>query len=111
MYGHEYGAPRRSLNALIVGLLFCILLYLTRMKSTILASIGFYSYSIYLFHVFFTAGARILLSRFGVTELWILFTVALAAGLAGPVIVELAASLYNPARILMLGKRPIVAKQ
>ncbi len=111
MYGHEYGGPRRSPNALTIGLLFCMLLYLTRMKSTILASIGFYSYSIYLFHVFFTAGARIVLSRFGVTELWTLFTFALAAGLAGPVIVELVAARYNPAQILMLGKRPIAAKQ
>ncbi len=87
-----------------------MLLYLTRLKSTFLASIGFYSYSIYLFHVFFTAGARIVLSRFGVTELWVLFTFALAAGLAGPLIVELVAARYNPARIFMLGKRPIAAK-
>jgi peptidoglycan/LPS O-acetylase OafA/YrhL len=103
-YGHEYGGGRRSPNALIIGTIFCTALLFTRMESEFLACIGFYSYSIYLFHVFFTAASRILFTGAGMKNVWALFILGTVLGLVGPIIAELIASRYNASRILLLGK-------
>ncbi len=106
-YGQQYGEGRRSLNALIIGTTFCTALLFTEVNSAFLARIGIYSYSIYLFHIFFTAASRIFFKKIGVTNIWELFIPGLAFGLIGPILLELIASKYNPSRILLLGKRPI----
>ena len=106
-YGQQYGGQRRSLNALIIGTTFCTALLFTNVKSTFLASIGIYSYSIYLFHVFFTAASRIFFRKIGVTDIWWLFILGLVFGLIGPILLDQIASKYNLSRILLLGKRPI----
>jgi len=103
-YGHQYIGPRRSPNALIVGTISCVALYLTGIRSRFLAAIGNYSYSVYLFHVFFTAASRIILNRTGITEIWLLFVVGTIAGIAGPIIVDIIASKYSLSRIYLLGK-------
>jgi peptidoglycan/LPS O-acetylase OafA/YrhL len=103
-FGHEYGGGRRSINALITGLVACSGLLLTKAESTKLAAIGNYSYSIYLFHVFFTAASRIGLTKIGVSNIWLLFVAGTAAGLIGPIIVELVVQRNNTARTLLLGK-------
>ena len=72
-FGSQFEESRRSPAALVIGMLSCLALYLARPKSHWLAAIGFYSYSIYLFHVFFTAASRIALSKGGLTEIWLLF--------------------------------------
>lgn len=105
-FGQQYGGERRSLNALIIGTLFCTGLLFIEFESLFLAKIGIFSYSIYLFHVFFTAASRILFIKIGITEIWILFILGTALGIAGPIFVERIASKYNPTRILLLGKRP-----
>jgi peptidoglycan/LPS O-acetylase OafA/YrhL len=68
--------------------------------STLLARIGQFSFTIYLYHVFFTAGSRIMLEHagFGAQQL-LLFAVGLVAGVLGPVAVEL---LLRPS---VLGRR------
>ncbi len=106
-YAQQYGGQRRSLNALIIGTTFCIALYFIKVKSPFLASIGIYSYSIYLFHVFFTAASRIFFRKIGMTNIWWLFILGLVFGLIGPILLEQIASKYNLSRILLLGKRPI----
>lgn len=53
-----------------------------------LAGIGAFAYSIYLFHVFVTAGARILARNLtGLNEGW-LFLISLTGGLALPILAE-----------------------
>ena len=105
-FGSQFEESRRSPAALVIGMLSCLALYLTRPKLHWLAAIGFYSYSIYLFHVFFTAVSRIVLSKGGLTEIWLLFILGTLAGIAGPVVVEIIASRHNLSRILLLGKSP-----
>ncbi len=56
----DYGSVR-SLMAMCMGTLLCISLYYLRLQVPILASLGHYSYSIFIYHVFFTAAARIML--------------------------------------------------
>ncbi len=104
LFGQEYGGPRRSLNALITGTLACIALLLTKAESKPLAAIGNYSYSIYLFHVFFTAASRIVLIKTGITNIWLLFIAGTIAGIAGPIIIELLANKHKTTRAILLGR-------
>jgi len=103
-YGHEYGGGRRSLNALLIGTLSCTALLFIRGESELLARIGFYSYSIHLFHVFFTAASRIVFTKIGITNIRILFVPGTLLGIVGPILVELVATRYTITRILLPGK-------
>jgi peptidoglycan/LPS O-acetylase OafA/YrhL len=69
-----------------------------------LARVGTYSYGIYLLHVFGTAGARIGLTRAGIGARGAVFAVALASGIALPILVELAIDQVPALRLLVLGK-------
>lgn len=91
MYAGEIPlSPKRSILALIIGGTACTGLLFLNLRSNTLAYIGIFSYSIYLYHVFFTAGTRIALYRLGVADLHILFIVSVCAGLVGPVLIEIA---------------------
>jgi peptidoglycan/LPS O-acetylase OafA/YrhL len=68
-----------------------------------LATLGAYSFSIYLYHVMFTAAARIVLTAIGDTGLPIHFVIGLAAGIAGPITFEIAIRKYPFARRAFLG--------
>lgn len=86
LMGHQYST--RSVFALIVGILACFALLTSRVNVGLLARIGVYSYTIYLMHVFFTAGSRIFLRQAGVDSIYILFFVGTAAGTLGPIVLE-----------------------
>jgi hypothetical protein len=105
-YGLQYAGGRRSFIALLIGTISCVSLLYIRFESVLLSSIGFYSYPIYLLHVFFTAASRIVFKSAGVTNIWILFILGTVIGLAGPIIVELFASKFPLSRILLPGKSP-----
>lgn len=90
---------------LLIGASSCVLLLAARMRSTPLAYIGAYSYSIYLFHVFFTASSRIALTRSGVDNLAVLFLVGLVAGILLPILTDRILSRWRPTRVLALGRR------
>jgi peptidoglycan/LPS O-acetylase OafA/YrhL len=69
-----------------------------------LATLGAYSFSIYLYHVVFAAAARIALFAIGDTGLPSQFVIGLAAGIAGPITFELAIRNYPFARRAFLGQ-------
>jgi Uncharacterized protein conserved in bacteria len=87
LFGH-YQYPTRSVFAIVVGILACAALLTSRVNVGVLARIGVYSYTIYLLHVFFTAGSRIFLSRAGVDAVYVLFVIGTAAGILGPIMLE-----------------------
>lgn len=78
--------PLRACLTLATGLTSCFLLLALRPAVPALGYIGDKSYVIFLFHVFFTAGSRIVLG-----DLWphapdgVIFLLGLAAGIAGPI--------------------------
>lgn len=80
-------APLRDAAAVAIGLSVCLGLFLLRPVWAPLVWIGGYSYAIFLYHVFFTAGSRMVL-RGLVDDVgpWPLFVAGTAAGLAGPVL-------------------------
>jgi peptidoglycan/LPS O-acetylase OafA/YrhL len=81
-----FDRPWRASMTLATGLTCCFLLLALRPSIPTLSYIGDKSYAIFLFHVFFTAGSRIMLA-----EAWpsapngVIFAVGLAAGIAGPI--------------------------
>lgn len=97
---------KRTIMSLAVGGIACIGLLSQRFSSPVLARIGIYSYTIYLYHVFFTAGSRVVLNQLGLDNLYVLFMAGLAAGILGPVILDILFSQSNITRILLLGKSP-----
>lgn len=97
---------QRTLPTLLIGLAACTTLLSLGVKSKILASIGVFSYSIYLFHVFFTAFSRILVNKIGVVSVEQIFILSLAAGIAGPIITEKILGRVDLFRVLFLGKAP-----
>ena len=96
----------RTIFGLCVGVLFCCALLSLRIKIGFLAAIGRYSYSIYIFHVFFTAASRILMHSLNVYEINILFAVGLVLGIGGPIFVEHVLNGTNITRVMFLGARP-----
>jgi glucans biosynthesis protein C len=79
--------------------------------------IGGFSFTIYLYHVFFSAGSRIVLKGLHLGDPVILFTTGLILAIFGPILLEIALRRYKLARTLLLGQgarrartaRPITA--
>lgn len=95
---------KRTLISLFIGIFGCIGLLSLRIESSLMARIGTYSYAIYLFHVFFTAGSRIILTKLGYSDLNFIFIVSLVMGLIGPTLLERICDKYSSTRMLLLGK-------
>jgi glucans biosynthesis protein C len=85
-------------------------LYSIGLSSGALSWIGGYSYSIYLFHVFGTAGARIVLGKMGVVNEALLFSSGMLAGLILPVVVEKVFDRSPVLRMAFLGRSYSVRK-
>ena len=95
---------RRTVWMLLSGLSLCLLCLSFGWSNRHLAGIGRHSYAIYLFHVFFTAAARIALDRLQIDVLPMDVVAGVTLGLAGPVVVERLASRFKWTAVLLLGK-------
>ncbi len=103
---HVYGTPLQQLTipatALSMGGIFTLMYWLPCNKS--LAWLGGFSFAIYLYHVFFTAGARIVLHKLGMQDVNANFMFGCTLGVMGPVFVELFVRRSRVARRLLLGQ-------
>lgn len=97
---------RRTVWMLLSGLYLCLLCLSFGWANRHLAGIGRHSYAIYLFHVFFTAAARIALDRLHVDAMPIDLVAGVVLGLAGPMVVDRIASKFKWTAVLLLGKSP-----
>lgn len=99
-----FDRPWRASMTLATGLTCCFLLLALRPSIPALSYIGDKSYAIFLFHVFFTAGSRIVLA-----ETWpgapngVVFAVGLAAGIAGPIALAPLLMRHRATALLFLG--------
>lgn len=85
----EPNPDRRTPAVLLAGLSLCALMLALRWPNRWLGTIGNASYAIYLYHVFFTAGARIVAERIGLGEqLALLIALGVTAGVLGPLVLE-----------------------
>ena len=95
----------RSLIGCITGLFGCYFLFGLQLEIGWLAKIGIYSYSIYIFHVFFTAGSRIILKQLPEFYIEVDFLISLILGIVGPIIVYFIANKIPLGSLLLLGER------
>jgi peptidoglycan/LPS O-acetylase OafA/YrhL len=77
-----------GLLGVFVGLTGIYAIFRYRGKNKPLANLGYYAYGIYLFHVFGTAGSRIVSKLLGVESLFLLFLIGMLFGLGFPIILE-----------------------
>ena len=95
---------RQGAIGLVIGIAAIILLFKTKWELKWLAWIGGFSYTIFLFHGFGTAGGRILLKSGGICNPFVIFTASLAAGLLVPIFAEFILERTRLTRWLFLGK-------
>lgn len=95
----------RDLTALTISGSCCLLLQSLNLKSHFLSFIGKYSYSIFLFHIFFTAASRILMFKIGISNLHILFFLSLIIGTCGPIAVEIIVRKSPILRTFLIGSK------
>jgi len=90
--------------ALLCGMGGALTLLRVMPSSAVLRAIGGASYAIYLYHTFFTAAARIALARLGYDADLLVFSLSLAAGIAGPMVVEAVALLRPWTSVALVGR-------
>ncbi|MEZ5931581.1 MAG: acyltransferase [Alphaproteobacteria bacterium] len=100
----EMDLGRQSLVGFAAGMTSVAALFLFRWRSDVLATIGVHSYAIYLFHVFGTAGTRIVFERLGLASQEMHLVLGLAAGIAAPIVLEKLLQRYDLPRLLLFGK-------
>lgn len=83
-----------------------MLVFRQQILSTLLAKLGYFSFEIYLLHVFATAGSRIVLHRLGVGNVFFIFLVSLCLGLGFPVVLELTTGQVPWISRLVFGQNP-----
>ncbi|MBK7712979.1 MAG: acyltransferase [Bacteroidales bacterium] len=101
----ELNPYEANILSLCVAFPGIIVLFYIRKNISLMSKIGYYAYGIYLYHVFGTAGSRILLSKFGLDQDIIVFSAGLVFGLGVPVVIELVMEKWQITRRLFLGLR------
>lgn len=79
---------RKSLLAVLCGIAAAIVLVHVLPRLRPLAVIGTYSFTIYIWHVLFTASCRIVMIKLGPVSTPVLFACCLIAGIFGPILVH-----------------------
>jgi fucose 4-O-acetylase-like acetyltransferase len=95
---------RRTVPMLLAGVSLCLLVLGSGLSASWLARVGRFSYAIYIFHVFFTASARISMELLGVDNQPVDLVLGLSLGLAGPMLVASLASRHRWTALLLLGQ-------
>lgn len=96
---------KHSLLGMTVGISGILLLFRLQFKNNLLIWIGSYAYGIYLFHVFFTGGSRIILTRIGINhQATVLISGVLIAVIAS-ILIEILISRSPLLRFYLLGLR------
>jgi hypothetical protein len=90
---------------LLVGMTGTIVLFRVHLVIKWLIYIGGFSYGIYLFHVFGTAGSRIVLNKIGISNDILIFIISLTAGILVPIIIEMVLVKNKYLKFLFLGRK------
>ncbi len=109
--GTEINFLELTLLSLLVASSGIILLFYIRKDISVISNLGHFAYGIYLFHVFGTAGSRILLMNLNITNTTVLFSIGLLAGLGIPIFIELLLERSQVLRMAFLGLQKQTAKQ
>jgi fucose 4-O-acetylase-like acetyltransferase len=100
----DYYVHKDDVFGLFIGFTATILLLRTRMEAKWLIWVGSFSYSIYLFHAFGTAGGRIIPTQLHINSTVLIFLSSLATGVLLPIIVDKILGRFKITRTLFLGR-------
>lgn len=99
----HHPAPRQSVTAFILGGTSMFLLFRMPLKHKLLVQIGGAAYAIYLFHVFFTGGIRMIMYHLGIRQKFIVIIVSLGIAILVPMLIKNFVKKYKHLRLLFLG--------
>jgi glucans biosynthesis protein C len=99
----DFTVTKDNLTGLLLGTAGTFLLFSIKFQAKWLIWIGAYSYSIFLFHAFGTAGGRIILKAIGINYTVLIFIISLSFGLLLPVLAEIILDKFKLTRFLFLG--------
>jgi glucans biosynthesis protein C len=83
-FGYLPMQEKHSVLGITVGLSAVMLLFYLKIKNNLLVWIGSYAYSIFLFHVFFTGGTRIVMLKAGIENKWVILFAGLILSIMIP---------------------------
>lgn len=90
--------------SLIIGIPFIVIAFNLNMNNKFLIKIAKYAYTIYLFHAFGTAGGRIILNAFNITNGILVFVISLSGAIILSIIAEILLDRIPITRLLFLGR-------
>jgi peptidoglycan/LPS O-acetylase OafA/YrhL len=99
----DFPVTENNLTGLLIGITGTVFLFNLNWQSKSLVWLGAYSYSIFLFHAFGTAGGRIILKFAGINSVVLTFTLSLTCGLLLPVLAHKMLNKSNLTRFVFLG--------
>lgn len=102
----EIPSERRDLQSLAMGFGICLLAISLLPRSRLLDRFGPYSFTIYLYHVFGLAAARMALAAVGIDGFGVNLVVGVACGFGLPILLHMVAERFTATRVLLLGLRP-----
>jgi peptidoglycan/LPS O-acetylase OafA/YrhL len=104
-FGYFSVQEKHSLLGMSVGISGVLLLFKLKLKSKLLIWIGSYAYGIFLFHVFFTGGSRIILLKLGVEAQWVILILGVIGAILLSILVETIVQRSGILRFFFLGLR------
>jgi glucans biosynthesis protein C len=104
-FGYYPMQQKHSLLGLTIGVSAAVLLFQMKFKNNFLIWVGSYAYSIFLFHVFFTGGTRIVLLKAGVHNQWVILFMATVLSVLIPIVIENVFVKSKVLRLLFLGRK------
>lgn len=105
VYFSTNGIAGKSLLGCVIGIVSCYFLLGMKLEVSWLARVGLYSYSIYIFHVFFTAASRIIISKLFYVPEEVNFLIGVLLGVMGPISVYFVTKKITLFRFLLLGEK------
>lgn len=104
-FGYFPVQEKHSVLGMSVGISGVLLLFKLRLKSNLLIWIGGFAYGIFLFHVFFTGGSRIILLKLGVDTQWVILILGVLSAIFLSILAESIIQRSGILRFLFLGLR------
>lgn len=102
-FGNFPQQHKHSVLGMAVGISGVLLLFKLKLKNNLLIWIGGYAYGIFLFHVFFTGGSRIVLLKMGIENQWTILILGVLCAILFSILAETVISKSNVLRFCFLG--------
>lgn len=104
-FGYLPMQERHSILGMSQGISGVLLLFRAKWKNNLLVWIGSFAYGIFLFHVFFTGGSRIVLTRLGVDNQFIILLLGVLNAIVFSILAEVIMKRSRFLRYYFLGLR------